>query len=315
MSQADLLDHDPVFQLKGSMLAVTVLELAHNDLPRLDRQLADKVAQAPNFFRDTPLVLALDKLPDGEGQLDLQGVLDICRRHGLRTLAIRASREEDIRLATMFDIPVLPPSGSSRERPVEPKDAVPQVTGAAPVRRPRGEKLSEKVVEQAAGAGTQVEKPAEKPAEQSTEAKPENAAEATAEATAETLEPAKEAAEQKPAEPPAPVVRPTKLVTTPVRGGVQIYAAGGDLIVLAPVSPGAELLADGNIHVYGPMRGRALAGVKGDTSARIFCQQLAAELVSIAGNYKVAEDLRRSPQWGQAVHVSLSGDVLNITRL
>ncbi|OBY90521.1 septum site-determining protein MinC [Pseudomonas sp. AU11447] len=315
MSQADLLDHDPVFQLKGSMLAVTVLELAHNDLPRLDRQLADKVAQAPNFFRDTPLVLALDKLPDGEGQLDLQGVLDICRRHGLRTLAIRASREEDIRLATMFDIPVLPPSGSSRERPVEPKDAVPQVTGAAPVRRPRGEKLSEKVVEQAAGAGVQAEKPAEKPAEQSTEAKPENAAEAPAEATAETLEPAKEAAEQKPAEPPAPVVRPTKLVTTPVRGGVQIYAAGGDLIVLAPVSPGAELLADGNIHVYGPMRGRALAGVKGDTSARIFCQQLAAELVSIAGNYKVAEDLRRSPQWGQAVHVSLSGDVLNITRL
>ncbi|MDH1012063.1 septum site-determining protein MinC [Pseudomonas nicosulfuronedens] len=315
MSQADLLDHDPVFQLKGSMLAVTVLELAHNDLPRLDRQLADKVAQAPNFFRDTPLVLALDKLPDGEGQLDLQGVLDICRRHGLRTLAIRASREEDIRLATMFDIPVLPPSGSSRERAVEPKDAVPQVTGAAPVRRPRGEKLSEKVVEQAAGAGVQ----AEKPAKQTTEAKPEKPKEAAAEPTDAAQEPAKEAAAEaapeKPAEPPAPVVRPTKLVTTPVRGGVQIYAAGGDLIVLAPVSPGAELLADGNIHVYGPMRGRALAGVKGDTSARIFCQQLAAELVSIAGNYKVAEDLRRSPQWGQAVHVSLSGDVLNITRL
>ncbi|MBG6289744.1 MULTISPECIES: septum site-determining protein MinC [Pseudomonas] len=304
MSQADLLDHDPVFQLKGSMLAVTVLELAHNDLPRLDRQLADKVAQAPNFFRDTPLVLALDKLPDGEGQLDLQGVLDICRRHGLRTLAIRASREEDIRLATMFDIPVLPPSGSSRERPVEPKDAVPQVTGAAPVRRPRGEKLSEKVVEQAAGAGTQAEKPAA-PGEPIAAAQP----------AAEAQAPTQEAAAEKPAEPPAPVVRPTKLVTTPVRGGVQIYAAGGDLIVLAPVSPGAELLADGNIHVYGPMRGRALAGVKGDTSARIFCQQLAAELVSIAGNYKVAEDLRRSPQWGQAVHVSLSGDVLNITRL
>ncbi|MFV3305678.1 septum site-determining protein MinC [Pseudomonas sp. NY15181] len=305
MSQADLLDHDPVFQLKGSMLAVTVLELAHNDLPRLDRQLADKVAQAPNFFRDTPLVLALDKLPDGEGQLDLQGVLDICRRHGLRTLAIRASREEDIRLATMFDIPVLPPSGSSRERIVEPKDAVAPLTGATPVRRPRGERLSEKAVEQAAGsASVATEKPAE--------AIP---AETQADKSAEGQEPEKDAAPEKPAEAPAPVVRPTKLVTTPVRGGVQIYAAGGDLIVLAPVSPGAELLADGNIHVYGPMRGRALAGVKGDTSARIFCQQLAAELVSIAGNYKVAEDLRRSPQWGQAVHVSLSGDVLNITRL
>ncbi|MCP1622805.1 septum site-determining protein MinC [Pseudomonas nitroreducens] len=315
MSQADLLDQDPVFQLKGSMLAVTVLELAHNDLPRLDRQLADKVAQAPNFFRDTPLVLALDKLPDGEGQLDLQGVLDICRRHGLRTLAVRASREEDIRLATMFDIPVLPPSGSSRERAVEPKDAVPQVTGAAPVRRPRGEKLSEKVVEQAAGAGVQAEKPADQPAAAPSEKSAEVAVQTSAEAPEAAKEEAPEAAPEKPAEPPAPVVRPTKLVTTPVRGGVQIYAAGGDLIVLAPVSPGAELLADGNIHVYGPMRGRALAGVKGDTSARIFCQQLAAELVSIAGNYKVAEDLRRSPQWGQAVHVSLSGDVLNITRL
>jgi septum site-determining protein MinC len=63
------------------------------------------------------------------------------------------------------------------------------------------------------------------------------------------------------------------------------------------------------------MRGRALAGVKGDTKARIFCQQLTAELVSIAGQYKVAEDLRRHPQWGNPVQISLSGDVLNITRL
>ncbi|SFD17269.1 septum site-determining protein MinC [Pseudomonas citronellolis] len=285
MSQADLLDQDPVFQLKGSMLAVTVLELAHNDLSRLDRQLADKVAQAPNFFRDTPLVLALDKLPGGEGQLDLQGVLDICRRHGLRTLAIRANREEDLRLATMLDIPVLPPSGS-RDRPLEPKDTTAGPANDGIVRRPRSEKLAEPVVEKA------IDKASDK-----------------------TADPAPEKAPEKAAEPAAPAVRPTKLVTTPVRGGVQIYAAGGDLIVLAPVSPGAELLADGNIHVYGPMRGRALAGVKGDTSARIFCQQLGAELVSIAGNYKVAEDLRRSPQWGQAVHVSLSGDVLNITRL
>ena len=78
---------------------------------------------------------------------------------------------------------------------------------------------------------------------------------------------------------------------------------------------GAELLADGNIHVYGPMRGRALAGIKGDRTARIFCQQLGAELLSIAGQYKVAEDLRREPLWAEAVQVSLSADVLNITRL
>ena len=110
-------------------------------------------------------------------------------------------------------------------------------------------------------------------------------------------------------------MQPTRIITTPVRGGQQVYAPGGDLVVLAAVSPGAELLADGNIHVYGPMRGRALAGIKGDTKARIFCRQLAAELVSVAGQYKVADDLRRDPLWGQQVQVSLSGDVLNITRL
>jgi septum site-determining protein MinC len=123
------------------------------------------------------------------------------------------------------------------------------------------------------------------------------------------------AAPKEPQKPAEPEVRPSKIITSPVRGGQQVYAQGGDLIVLAPVSSGAELLADGNIHVYAPMRGRALAGIKGNTAARIFCQQLGAELLSIAGQYKVSEDLRRDPLWGEAIQVSLSGDVLNITRL
>lgn len=243
MSQADLLDQDPVFQLKGSMLAITVLELAHNDPERLDRQLADKVAQAPNFFQNTPLVLALDKLPPSEGELDLKRLMDICHQHGLRTLAIRANREEDIATADALNLPVLPPSGA-RERLVEPVEA-----------------------------------------------------------------------RKKPEKPAEPVCKPTRVITSPVRGGQQIYAQGGDLVVLSAVSAGAELLADGNIHVYGPLRGRALAGVKGDTKARIFCQQMGAEMLSVAGQYKTAEDLRRDPLWGQSVQVSLSADVLNITRL
>ncbi len=127
MSQTEPLDQDPVFQLKGSMLAITVLELARNDLEGLDRQLAAKVAQAPNFFSNAPLVLALDKLPAGEGAVDLPGLMRVCRQHGLRTLAIRASRIEDIAAAIAVDIPVLPPSGA-RERvlelsPVEAKKA------------------------------------------------------------------------------------------------------------------------------------------------------------------------------------------------
>ncbi|WP_207486017.1 septum site-determining protein MinC [Arenibaculum pallidiluteum] len=81
------------------------------------------------------------------------------------------------------------------------------------------------------------------------------------------------------------------VVSEPIRSGRQVYAARGDLVVLGPVSPGAELLADGNIHVYGPLRGRALAGLSGDRNARIFCQSLEAEMVSIAGLYRISEDM------------------------
>ena len=81
----------------------------------------------------------------------------------------------------------------------------------------------------------------------------------------------------------------TKILTTPVRSGQQAVSKDGDLIVTASVSHGAELLADGNIHVYGALRGRALAGISGDRSARIFCQSLDAELVSIAGFYRLSD--------------------------
>lgn len=80
-----------------------------------------------------------------------------------------------------------------------------------------------------------------------------------------------------------------KLVTSPVRSGQQIVAKGADLIISSSVSHGAELLADGNIHVYGALRGRALAGISGDLDARIYCQSLDAELVSIAGYYRLSD--------------------------
>jgi septum site-determining protein MinC len=88
-------------------------------------------------------------------------------------------------------------------------------------------------------------------------------------------------------------VAETTLITQPIRSGQRIYAAG-DLVILAQVSAGAEIMAEGNIHVYNTLRGRALAGVRGNTEARIFCFDLQAELISIAGNYKVSEDLDES---------------------
>lgn len=106
----------------------------------------------------------------------------------------------------------------------------------------------------------------------------------------------------------------TRLITTPVRSGQQIYAPNGDLIIIAPVSAGAEILASGNIHVYGPLRGRALAGVNGNNEARVFCQCLEAELISIAGCYKVNEDLREH-HWKNAIQARLEKDQLVIEPL
>jgi septum site-determining protein MinC len=98
-------------------------------------------------------------------------------------------------------------------------------------------------------------------------------------------------AAQAAAKAPSNATSGTRIISEPVRSGRQVYAHKGDLIVLGPVSHGAELLADGHIHVYGPLRGRALAGMSGDKSARIFCRALDAELVAVAGIYMVSEQL------------------------
>ncbi len=110
---------------------------------------------------------------------------------------------------------------------------------------------------------------------------------------------------------PQEEITAVKLVTNHIRSGQQVYHPGGDLIIINTVNTGAEVLADGNIHIYGALRGRALAGVKGDTSARIFCQSLEAELVSIAGKYKVLESI--ADEWrGKAVQIYLENDDLKI---
>lgn len=99
--------------------------------------------------------------------------------------------------------------------------------------------------------------------------------------------PAAAAVEPAPPPPPEPTAAPhTLIVDKPLRSGQRIYAQGTDLVVLAMVSAGAEVIADGNIHVYAPLRGRALAGATGDRQARIFTTSLQAELVSVAGIYR-----------------------------
>ncbi|MGL5284964.1 MAG: septum site-determining protein MinC [Aeromonas sp.] len=109
---------------------------------------------------------------------------------------------------------------------------------------------------------------------------------------------------------PPPLV-PTRVHVGPVRSGQQIYAAGTSLVVLGSVSPGAEVIADDSIHIYGTLRGRALAGARGNQQARIYCQQLAAELLSIAGTFQLSDALPPGLIL-RPVHVRLDNEQLRI---
>jgi septum site-determining protein MinC len=106
---------------------------------------------------------------------------------------------------------------------------------------------------------------------------------------------------------PAP---PVLIVDKPLRSGQQVYARGGDVVVLSLVSHGAEVIADGHVHVYAPLRGRAIAGAKGDTSARIYTTCMQAELLSIAGVYRTGEAALPPELLGKAAQVRFSDDQL-----
>lgn len=112
----------------------------------------------------------------------------------------------------------------------------------------------------------------------------------------------------------APARGVTKVITEPVRSGQRIFADTGDLVIVGPVGSGAEVIARGNVHIYGSLRGRALAGANGDTKARIFCHSFEAELVAIGGVYRTSEDFE--PHLAkQTVQMFLDGDALRIEPL
>ena len=121
-----------------------------------------------------------------------------------------------------------------------------------------------------------------------------------------------------PAAPTAPattITANTMVIDTPVRAGQRVYARGADLVIMAVVNPGAEVIADGSIHVYAPLRGRALAGASGNSDARIFSLSMEAELVSIAGVYRTFDEGWSTTLAGKPAQIRLNNDSLDITAI
>ncbi|QOJ22268.1 MAG: septum site-determining protein MinC [Gammaproteobacteria bacterium] len=234
-----MLNTSPALEFKSSTFFAPILILFTNDLAAIEQTLHEKINLAPEFFKDSPLIIDLRELNKQNLDLDFSQVIQLLRRVNFFPVGIRGGNENQNQQARALFIPI---------------DTV----------REQGNTLM-------IGTEAAKQETAPQPA-----AQPETAA-------------AKESARPVPI---PPVSAAATLVTQPIRSGQRIYASG-DLIILSQVSAGAEIMAEGNIHVYNTLRGRALAGVHGNTAARIFCFDLQAELISIAGDYKTSEDLNK----------------------
>lgn len=296
MIAADRLKSPP-FQFRGGSLPAMVLRLTDPARPGLEARLAEQVGQAPGFYEGVAVLLDLAELAmhPAPPAVDFAPLKTALERLGLIPIGVQGGTAHLNELARRAGLPALKGATARAnvrvaETPKAP--AAPAPAGEAPASGP-------------AAAG---------------EAEKAAASAAAADAAAPDRDVARDVAGEGPARPPAApaalkVVRPkTLVVTEPVRSGQQVYARDADLIVCATVNAGAEILADGHIHVYGALRGKALAGVAGDKGARVFCQKFDPELVSIAGHYRIADQIEPALVGGR-VMVRVGDDQLAFERL
>lgn len=241
------------FELKGSVLTVLVLHLKQTDPECLYPQLAKKIGQAQNFFRNAPVLVDLSAVDETEqAALDIMLLADTLRSMGMVPVGVRGNAAGLIDRILQAGLGLLPTVKTEKS-----------VT---------------------ATSDPQIAEP-EQPAR-------------------EDVEPLTAVPSQ------GPAGTSTKVISQPVRSGQQVFAPEGDLVLLSSVNAGAEVLAAGSIHVYGALRGRAMAGIHGDAGARIFSLQCNAELVAIAGEYVVNESLNEAVI-NKSVIISLKNGALD----
>ena len=241
------------FDLKGTMAPLTVLRLRSSDIQLVDRQLRVRISQLPHMFLHAPVVIDLGALDEASPLTVIQvvAILKACKLVPVAATNVPEAMRATIANEGLGILQAPPAPGRTRSIDAE-IDAIPD-PDLTPLPEPRA-------------AATPVARPAARPV----------------------------AAPPPPA--PAPIIMPAPfagpvVVRQPVRGGQVIYAQNNDLVVLAPVNAGAQVVADGHVHIYAKLRGRAVAGAKGLAGARIFVQKLEAELVAVSDAYMSAEEI------------------------
>ena len=236
-----------VLEFKSTSFSTPVLVLYSLELKQIELSLKEKIAQAPEFFKNTPLIIDLKDCNREDQAIDILELIKCLQQNKLCPIGISGGNDEQIEQALEHHIP----THNIRSTNLNSSTSAHKLTS---------------------------EKPQDKPA----------------------------------TEEIAPPVE-NMLVNHPIRSGQRIYAKG-DLTIISHVSAGAEVMAEGNIHIYGALRGRALAGIQGNTESRIFCSDLQAELISIAGHYKISEEFDKT-EHPQPTQVFLQEQALIIKNL
>lgn len=293
---------------KSATLYAIRVVLHSADLAHLSVALDKRMADAGSFFENEPVVIDASRLTES---VDWQALVKALRDHNLPPIGVVA--EGDILKAAQaagltpveLSTPVAPPAATVEIAPANHvATPVPGIPAAALA---TGDTASDD--ETTAGtAGKTTAAPNQKASKNKASAKSD-----TTQSDQATASESPAAAE--PADPAPPMPTTALVITKPLRSGQRVYARHTDLVVIGMVSQGAEVIADGNVHVYGPLRGKAMAGARGDTSARIFTTQLDAELLAVAGVYRVVEAKLDSTLHNQPALVHLDGETLRVDAL
>ena len=296
------------FDLKSTAWTLTALRLQTADLGLLVAALDARFADSPGLFDDDAVVLDLSPLREADALLDLVSLLPHLQRHGMRPIAAQGGSVRQMITARDAGLAEAPDAQPPQSAPVTDTALAPSVgRNAAPplppgsTLPPARDRVVREPVSRAAAPSPMAITAAAAVAPTVTAAVP------TVAANPGNAEPASAAA----AAPGAA----TLVIDKPLRSGQRVYARGGDLVVLAVVSFGAEVIADGSIHVYGPLRGRAIAGARGNTEARIFSTCMEPQLVSIAGIYRTTETPLPANVLGLPAQVRLDGEKIRVEPL
>ena len=263
------------FELRNASLALTALVLKTTDLGLLARALEESFGQTPLFDHD-PVAIDLSQVAGDPLPIDFEALARLLRDRRMLPVGVEGGSAEQMESALASGLGQSNTFAPTRPHaPVRPDDTTPSGTAAS----------------QTGGTRT------------------------TASQTAATHATATQATGPDTTADHGERTAPTVVVDRPLRSGQQVYARNADLVVLAAVNFGAEVIADGHIHVYAPLRGRAVAGARGNASARIFSTCMEAQLIAIAGTYRTTETALPADVQGKPAQVRLAGDALVVEPL